>query len=783
MCIFCAFECCVGCAHFLTSLPEFCPVTHKTNRIIYYILISPYAHSLEQDWLSTLRELELQQVAPRLLELLRRQGLATLTKFQSGSVEQGIMRRTSQILVTYDYDEAYVIGEIALLNRVASDHRARALVLCPNPHQAEKRFRSLSQKCSRLGIEASAIIRRRSATRAHTASGRVIVTTYTALDITTRINPDILDGVVYVLIDRLDLIGQPRIGVHLETVLVTLLGQGDIQYAAICPPLEDIKELGRWLSAKIVEDPKTDVKIIFSVKTFQDSEDSLADLTEYVTYRNGQVMILCSNITTCEELALQLAGAQTGSKATALDLRLAPELRDDLKLLSKEISEKYPQCETTMNLSDTVPRGVAFLHEGVGMIQRRALSEAWEDGLLPVIVLPTRFAIASGLRATVVFLMGVFMQEYGKEVSQEDAVTMLSEWQLSDVLEAAGRRGIDNEAFGIVVVENEPERVRVIAKYFEKDAEGNLKPSLGEVDSAMDEAENVQDLVLRQLCGKPKRDEDPFSVIERTFWGSSSLVTDIRQAESQDEKAVESLLTLRSTRSTFSRAGEIPDKSVKLVSVRPDKIEGLVHSGSREIWHYTTLRAKEGVSCSCESWKYQGVRKHRLCKHLVKFARYVLDKDDTKPYASGVIMQALRGLEVFDDLEADGLIIRNKETTRCTRLGENVAVLGVPVKDAKRVMKAIADKTSDLKTILENVVLTQTTIPRETVKRVLSKLPSENIGNIISGDDKPGIVENCLEELEYVNSILLKLLDSKHAARKTVEKLEENLLHLLESMR
>jgi replicative superfamily II helicase len=564
---------------------------------------------------------------------------------------------------------------------------------------------------------------------------------------------------------------------------VSLLGQTDIQYAAICPPLEDIEELGRWLSTEIVEDPKADVKLIFSVKTFEDSDDSLTDLTEFVTYRQGQVMILCSNIATCEELALQLAGIETGSKATALDLRLSPGHRDDLRYLANDVTEKYPQCTTTMNLGDIISKGVAFIHEGVGMVQRRTLSEAWEDGLLPVIVMPTRFAIASGLRATVVFLMGVFMQELGKEVSQEEAVTILSEWQLSDVLEAAGRRGIDNEAFGIVVVDNESERVRVITKYFEEDSKGNLKPRLGEVDSVMDETENVQDLVLRQLCGKTKGDEDPFSVIDRTFWGSSSLVTDIRQADSQDETAAENLLTLRSTRSAFTRARDIPDTSVKLTSVRPDKIEGLVHSGSREIWHYTTLRAKDGVSCSCESWKYQGIKKHRLCKHLIKFARYALNQEDTKSYAAGVIMQALRGLEVYDELEADRLIVRDKEGVRCTELGEDVAVLGVPVKDAKRVMKAVADEKSDLKTILRNIVLARTTIPKEVVKRVLSKLPAKSIEDIVCEEDMPGIVENCLEELEYVNSILLKLLDSKHTARKESKKLEKSLLSLLESMR
>ncbi|MBE0525900.1 MAG: hypothetical protein IH631_03095, partial [Candidatus Thorarchaeota archaeon] len=172
--------------------------------------------------MSSLRELELQQVAPRLLEVLRRQGLAKLTKFQNDAVDNGLVRGVNQLLITHDYDEAYVIAEIALLNRVASDHRAKALVLCPNPHQAERRFQSLSQKCRKLGIEATAVIRRREATNNAVGEGRVIVTTYQSFDIASRINPTILNGVVCVLIDRLDLIGQPELGVRLETALVTL---------------------------------------------------------------------------------------------------------------------------------------------------------------------------------------------------------------------------------------------------------------------------------------------------------------------------------------------------------------------------------------------------------------------------------------------------------------------------------------------------------------------------------------------------------------------------------
>ena len=735
--------------------------------------------------MSTLKELDLQQVAPNLLEVLRRQGFANLTKFQKDAVEKGITRRVSQILVTHDYDEAYTIGEIGLLNRIASDHRARALVLCPNPHQAERRFQSLSQKCRKLGIEATQIIRRRNASRWDSRTSRVVVTTYRAFDIASRVTPAIMEGVVCVLVDRLDLIGQPDLGDRLETSLVTLLGLSNIQYIAICPPLGNLLELSDWLKAELVQDKKEDVRRIFSVKAFENVNDSLADLTAFVHHRSGQVMILCANIQTCEDLGSLLSGIAKKSSSAVLDLRLTPAHRDDLRQLSREILKKYPKCEMTVRLTQMIAKGVAFFHEGVSTLQRRKITMAWEDGLLPVIIMPTRFAIASGLRASLVFLMGVFMQEFGKELSQEEAVTMLSEWQLSDVLGSAGRRGIDNEAFGIVVVDNEQERIRVLAKYFDTDTRGNLHAIHGDVDSAMDETENIQDLVLMQLCGRHKKKEDPFSVIERTFWGSVNRATDIRRSGSEipDDASVEALLIMRSSKSTFNRALEIPDESVKLVSVRPDKIEGLVRSGSREIWHYITLRSRDGVSCSCESWKYQGIRRHRLCKHLVKFSTFAIRQKETMAYATGVIKQALRGLEVFGELELDGLITRDGKNIRCTSLGENVSLLGVPVKDAKKVMKAINDKRSDLKEILKSIIRARADMLESIVSQVVSKLPAKSVDEVLCENHMPGILENCLEELEYINFILLSLMDQKHALRKESENIESNLLMLLDSIR
>ncbi|MBD3406011.1 MAG: hypothetical protein GF411_07805 [Candidatus Lokiarchaeota archaeon] len=711
--------------------------------------------------MSALRELELEMRSPRLLEILRREGMDKLTDFQMNALQKGILRKQNQILVTYDYEEAYQISEISLLSTIATDFRAKGVILCPNPHSANQALKSIGQKCLRLGVEATLIDRRRKAIQSDLHIGRVIVATYRAFSIAIRTHPEILKNLRCVVIKRMDLIGRTSIGPRLESIIVKMMGLGQkIQYLAICPSVADITELAEWLQATIVEDPKPDLKRIFSVKQFEGIDKQFKDLTEYIHYSRGLTLILCPNTSTCERIAMQLSGLGSNPD-DKLDLRLKPEHKDRLIEVSNEVMKKYAECTMTQQLAETIRMGVPFIHEGVASAQRRAISKAWSEGIIPVLVMPTRFSIASGMKATVVFLMGVFMQGIGMELSGEENLTMLTEWELDEALHSAGRIGLDNEGFGTVVVDNETERRRILSKYFVQNQDGYIFPVKGEVDSLMDTRENIQDLILNQMCQSGVEEKDPFSVLYRTFWASINRTTDITKRVFPSEGIdIEKLIGLQSTKSTQKRASEIEDKMVSLVSVTPYKIEGLVRSQSRDLWHFVTLKSKEGVSCSCESWKYQGVKRQRLCKHLVKFSRFILANDETKPYAPGVIKQAFRGMEILEDLEREGLVYREGKKIECTELGESVSLLGVPVRDAKVVLRALKKKKKNLNLILEKLVKSRTGLPNEMISRILKSIGSESIENIACENDLPGVIENCIEEIQYVNLILLNLIES-----------------------
>ncbi len=737
-------------------------------------------------FVSTLRELEYEQVSPRLLEVLRREGYATLTDFQRSTLDAGIIRGNSLLLVTYDYDEGYQIAEIAVLNHLASDFRARAIIACPNPHTVEKRLRSLRPKCRRLGIEATALTRRGVVSGAVRDTGRLLIATFSSLSMALRSRSDLLEDVGCAFVERLDLIGDTKMGPRIESVLVSMLSSGrDIQYIAMLPPVADLEELGRWLRARPVHDPKPEVRRIFSVKAFSSLNESLVDLTEFVHFRRGQVIILCPNISACENLALQLSGV-SDSEGPVLDLRLPPEERDLLRQIAENVSEVFEYCHLTKRLASTIRKGVAFLHEGVARPQRRTVSEAWEEGHIPVLVMPTRFALASGLRATVVFLLSVYMHPLDRDIRGTGEPTMLTEWQFSEVLYSAGRAGLDNEAFGIVTVDSELERLRVIGRYFDTRENGDIVPRLGEVDSLMDDPDNAEDLVLSQICSGTGKDVDsPLQILGRTYWAASNRITDIHQDTGiETDIEAQRLIAMHSQKAVIKRAQSIPDTEVRLVSVTPTKIEGLVHSSTRKIWHYVKLRADEGVSCSCESWKYQGRARHRLCKHLVKFASFALDNDETRPYAASVIQQALRGLNILEELERDRLIVRGRGSSRCTDLGRNVVMLGVPVADAKRVIRTISKRGARLRPVLVDIAVARTGLREDLVEKILRSLPDGRIEEVVHEDDMPGIVENAIEEVYYTVAILLRVMGASVSRSLKMEalKLKNELEDLLEDL-
>jgi hypothetical protein len=101
-------------------------------------------------------------------------------------------------------------------------------------------------------------------------------------------------------------------------------------------------------------------------------------------------------------------------------------------------------------------------------------------------------------------------------------------------------------------------------------------------------------------------------------------------------------------------------------------------------------------------------------------------------------------------------------------------------------MKAISERKGNLKGILLSVAAARSNLPRDIVSRIIDALPADNVEELVCDkNEMPGIVENCIEELDYINMILLRLMGEKRRdkLKKDSIAMENNLRTLISAIR
>jgi len=101
--------------------------------------------------------------------------------------------------------------------------------------------------------------------------------------------------------------------------------------------------------------------------------------------------------------------------------------------------------------------------------------------------------------------------------------------------------------------------------------------------------------------------------------------------------------------------------------------------------------------------------------------------------------------------------------------------------DIKRVMKELEKKDAEIRNVLLEVAVARTNVPRKIWKRVISVTEPDVKGKMnLCDDDIPGVIENCLEDLHYLNTILEGLVDKKRVSlRKEIAYLDKRLWDLI----
>lgn len=377
------------------------------------------------------------------------------------------------------------VAEMAAI-RMALKNR-RVIYLVPQKALAEEKYEELKRKYSSLGIRVMISTRDRQHSDERICGGNfhIVIAVYEKMQGLLIAAPNLLSSVGLVIVDELQMMGDPSRGAQLELLLTKIkLSATSAQIIGLSAVLGHSQEIANWLNATLcqIEERPVELRkgVIFNdefryvehnsrktgTETFGDSSFSrrdenplFASISNFVT-RGEQCIVFCKKKSECVSQARMILDELPDNKA----------LNALSDLLPLEASGN------TTTLTRLLQRGVAFHNTDLSWEQRSIIERHFRTGEIKVIFATTTLALGLNLPAKNVF---VDTEQYASGVGRPQLVP-ITQAQYENISGRAGRYGLVKEFGRSIIVTNSPFDARV---FFDVYANGHLdsfKPALAD---------------------------------------------------------------------------------------------------------------------------------------------------------------------------------------------------------------------------------------------------------------------------------------------------------------
>lgn len=354
------------------------------------------------------------------------------------------------------------IAEMAATH--AASQGRRAFYLCPTRALAEAVYAHLQELYAPLGlrVELSTQERRRSDHRLTRGEFDIAVTVPEKLWAMVLSSPALVEGVGALVVDELQMVGDPDRGPCLELLLARFLQSGQTQIVGLSAVLGNAAELANWLGARLVEETRRPVELrkgVFSAGVFRFREhNTRAEGSEEIALGAPED---CSQGEMTIHLAVALAGrgestlvflrdriscvraAQRAAEIAGCTATGEAEARESLVARLQEL----PPTQTAHTLAELARHGVGFHNADLHCSERQLLEQAFADGTLRCLFATSTLAMGLNLPARNVIVDPVRWQSGGGTA----ALLPISQSEFENMAGRAGRPGF-GEPFGRAIL-------------------------------------------------------------------------------------------------------------------------------------------------------------------------------------------------------------------------------------------------------------------------------------------------------------------------------------------
>lgn len=377
--------------------------------------------------------------------------------------------------------------------------RKKAVLLVPLKSIAEEKYRDFSAKYSPLGIRVVIATRDHREFEGCIEKGEfdLAVIVYEKFNILITKNIDLLGAVDLILIDEIQMLGDPSRGADLELALLKVLASGHSpQIVAFSAVLPDAEHLADWLGCKVLLDRYRPVELkqgvlfngryryrsfntgeygneAFTDCVGDDPAGILCSLVRQMVEAGEQILIFLKARRNCEQMACALAQSNTW--------KAAESVRADLMRIQRtRLSE---------GLLSTLQAGVAFHHAGLSHRQRQILESGFRDGEIRVLLSTTTLALGVNLPAQSVI---IDCYKYARGTHSRKLLPVSLGWsEYENMSGRAGRLGQTESGRAILIAGSEIEEESLWKSYIE----GVAQPLESQLTRAKPLAETILSLV------------------------------------------------------------------------------------------------------------------------------------------------------------------------------------------------------------------------------------------------------------------------------------------------
>ena len=449
------------------------------------------------------RDLRKYELPDTLLEIWERQQGEFLLPVQEVAVQRyGLFDGRSLLISSPTSSGKTFVGEMAALR--AAFAGKRVLYLTPLRALAEEKYETFRTRYGTYGVKVVVATRDRREFDHDIEHGdfHLAVLVYEKLAQLLVRHPHLLRTVALVVVDELQMLGDPERGSGLELTLTKLLSAVPRpQLLGLSAVLREAEQVADWLDADLLLQDERPVELYRGVV--------LGDRFRYRTYNTGEEgeerlapigsdeprEILYAHVTHLARQGEQILIFLKGKRDTVrcvLELAEASELTPATDALAA--LEPLEETSLKAQLRDALAGGVAFHHADLTSAERAIVEAAYRRGEVRVIACTTTLAFGVNLPASTVFIEAV---KWDTDKRTGTAIEVPLSWaEYENISGRAGRLGFHEEFGRSVLIATNQFQADLLWRGYVMGEQEQFTPAPGQTGLA----DRILNLIASKVC-------------------------------------------------------------------------------------------------------------------------------------------------------------------------------------------------------------------------------------------------------------------------------------------